>query len=85
MEVINGKLSYCVFQAHAENLHAIPGSDYESLDLFDEHLTKEAVRGLCYPSRPLRTCRYCTGMNYETGIIPAAVQIDAPLSYHVYD
>ncbi|MDR0963213.1 MAG: radical SAM protein, partial [Clostridium sp.] len=34
MEVLDGKLSYCVFQAHAENLHAIPGSEYESLDLF---------------------------------------------------
>ncbi|MDR0963489.1 MAG: radical SAM protein [Clostridium sp.] len=85
MEVINGKLSYCVFQAHAENLHAIPRSDYESLDLLDEHLTKEAVRDLCYPSRPLLACRYCTGMNYENGTIPAAVQTDATLAYHVYD
>jgi tetratricopeptide (TPR) repeat protein/organic radical activating enzyme len=85
MEVMNGKLSYCVFQAHAENLYAIPESDYESLDLFDENLTKEAVRELCYPSRPLLACRYCTSMNYGTGSIPAAVQIDAPLAYHVYD
>ncbi|MDR0962992.1 MAG: hypothetical protein LBM60_00050, partial [Clostridium sp.] len=85
MEVLDGKLSYCVFQAHAENLHAIPKADYESLDLFDEHLTKVAVRELCYPSRPLGACRYCTGMNYETGSIPAAVQTDTPLAYHVYD
>jgi organic radical activating enzyme len=85
MEILNGKLSYCVFQAHAENLHAIPGSDYESLDLFDEHLTKGAVRDLCYPSRPLRACRYCTGMNYETGTIPTAVQTDEPLEYYVYN
>jgi glycosyltransferase involved in cell wall biosynthesis/organic radical activating enzyme len=85
MEVLNGKLSYCVFQAHAENLHAIPGFDYESLDLLDEHLKKEAVRELCYPSRPLRACRYCTGMNYETETIPAAVQTDATLAYETYD
>ncbi|MDR0963124.1 MAG: radical SAM protein [Clostridium sp.] len=84
MEVLDGKLSYCVFQAHAENLHAIPESDYESLDLFDEDLTKVAVRELCNPSRPLRACRYCTGMNYETEGIPAAVQTDTPLAYTMY-
>ncbi|MDR0964468.1 MAG: radical SAM protein [Clostridium sp.] len=84
MEVLDGMLSYCVFQAHAENLHAIPRPEYESLDLFDEQLTKEMVRELCYPSRPIRACQYCTGMNYETGTIPAAIQTDAPLAYDVY-
>jgi organic radical activating enzyme len=85
MEVIEGKLSYCVFQAHAENLHAIPKADYESLDLMGEQLTKEEVRELCYPSSPLYACRYCTGMNYENPSIPPAVQTNVPLPYHVYD
>jgi hypothetical protein len=85
MQVMGGKLSYCVFQAHAENLHGIPKSDYESLDLFDEHLTGEMLREFCYPSRPLRACRYCTGMTYGGEPILPAVQTDKPLAYDEYE
>jgi organic radical activating enzyme len=85
MQVIGGKLSYCVFQAHAERLRGIPKSDYESLDLFDENLTGEALREFCYPSKPLRACRYCTGMTYGGEAILPAVQTAKPLAYDEYD
>jgi organic radical activating enzyme len=85
MQVMGGKLSYCVFQAHAENLRGIPKADYESLDLFDEHLTGEMLRGFCYPSSPLRACRYCTGMTYDGEAILPAIQTEKPLAYNEYD
>jgi organic radical activating enzyme len=85
MQMIGGKLSYCVFQAHAELLRGIPKADYESLDLLGEDLTGEVLREFCYPSEPLRACRYCTGMTYDCDAILPAVQTDKPLAYDEYD
>jgi organic radical activating enzyme len=87
--IADGMLFRCPFAANAFKLKAIPHTYTECIDLCATRKRPEAISEeikimslLPY----LKVCDYCGGRNFNViANIPAAIQIDKPLEYRIYE
>ena len=79
-----GQLHVCPRSAHAMYLKAMPDVKDDYVDLMDKDIPDEELKKqLMNLSQKtyIEACNYCKGPDYSTPNIPAAIQIDKPLSY----
>jgi organic radical activating enzyme len=83
LTLLHGKLFLCPFQAHAENLNAIPSKKNDSINLLDEDpkAIKEKIKKLYFETEYLEACKYCNGRDPNVENVEAAVQTDKPIEY----
>jgi organic radical activating enzyme len=76
-QIMNGKLFYCSFACHAQEMGAIPKSDENSLNLLSQNLNVQSLLGYCKRKDPLPACRFCTGRNIGFNEpVPVALQLE---------
>ncbi len=85
ISLLHGKLYRCPFSANAVNLNAIPKDPTDEVNLLDDKLSIEQLRGeikkLCYDKKYITACSYCNGRDYSVATIPSAIQTKKPISY----
>ena len=79
-----GKLHVCPRSAHAMYLKAMPDIKDDYVDLMENDISdieiKKQLMNLTKKTY-IEACNYCQGPDYSTPNIPAAIQINKPLSY----
>ena len=83
-QVLDGKLYYCPFAAHGDELRAFPSDKNNYIDLFSSNTTKDTVRAYMERSCALPACQYCTGSKVAGDSIPVARQARKRLTYKRY-
>jgi organic radical activating enzyme len=77
-QIMNGKLFYCLFACHAQEIGAIPKTDENDFNLLSAHLNGQSLLDYCNRKEPLPACRYCSGWNFSLNEpIPVALQLEA--------
>ena len=74
----------CPFAAHAENLHAIPESPSDSINLLakgEKEKLRSSIRNLAFEREYLEACKSCNGRDHNVASVDAAIQTKKPLSY----
>lgn len=87
LTLLHGKLYLCPFQAHAENLKAIPKDPKDSIDLLAEDMKqiKEKMYSLYFDTEVLSACNYCNGRDPNVENVVAAEQAKEPLKYKIIE
>jgi organic radical activating enzyme len=84
LTLLHGKLYLCPFQAHAENLNAIPKAPKDSIDLkLTNGNVKKKIHNLYYGRDYLEACKSCNGRDPNVSNVDAAIQTKDPLQYQV--
>ena len=84
LTLLHGKLYLCPFQAHAENLNAIPKAPKDSIDLKTTNgNVKKKIHDLYYGKDYLEACKSCNGRDPNVSSVDAAIQTQDPLQYKV--
>ena len=84
LTLLHGKLYLCPFAAHAENLHAIPKSPEDSMDLLkpeSKEILKNKIKKLAFEKEYLEACKSCNGRDHNVASVDAAIQTKNPISY----
>lgn len=83
LTLLHGKLYLCPFQAHAENLKAIPVSKEQNIDLVnvEKQKIKERISRLYFETLCLDACKYCNGRDPNVDNVDAAIQTAEPIRY----
>ena len=83
LTLLHGKLYLCPFQAHAENLDAIPVNESQRIDLssVSQNSIKEKISKLYFETECLEACKYCNGRDPNVDDVDAAIQATEPLQY----
>jgi len=84
LTLLHGKLYLCPFAAHAENLHAIPKSPEDSMDLLkpeSKEILKNKIKKLVFEKEYLEACKSCNGRDPNVASVDAAIQTKNPISY----
>jgi len=83
LTLLHGKLYLCPFQAHAENLKAIPVSKEQHIDLInvEKQKIKERISRLYFETLCLDACKYCNGRDPNVDNVDAAIQTVEPIQY----
>lgn len=87
LSIKDGKLFVCPFVANAYALKAIAKEDVDYIDLLDESITLDVLREkICeFIKRDVRNeCKYCIEKGKKAKLIPAAQQVETPISYNKY-
>ena len=71
------------FQAHAENLGAIPVNEDQQIDLaeIDKKNIREKISKLYFETICLEACKSCNGRDPNVDNIDAAIQTSQPIEY----
>ncbi|MFD6880244.1 4Fe-4S cluster-binding domain-containing protein [Streptomyces sp. NPDC054904] len=80
--LLNGKLYRCPFSANAHNLNAVPDAPRDVIDLTGDLSgteLREEIRALYARDTHLTACGSCSGRDYRTPRIEAAIQTRRPL------
>ena len=83
LTLLHGVLYLCPFNAHAENLKAIPKHEEDRIvikDLTNDDI-KKRLRGLYFKTEFLKACDFCNGRDHNVSKVEAAVQTKKPLTY----
>ena len=83
LTLLHGVLYLCPFNAHAENLEAIPKHEEDRIvikELTNEEI-REKLRGLYFKTEFLKACDFCNGRDHNVSKVEAAVQTKKPLTY----
>lgn len=84
LTLLHGKLYLCPYQAHAENLKAIPISKEDHIDLNIHHENlKNKIEKLYFDKEYLKACNSCNGRDPNVATVEAAVQTKNPLPYKI--
>lgn len=83
LTLLHGKLYLCPFQAHAENLGAVPSKKEDSINLITENIEniRKRIYKLYFETEYLEACRYCNGRDPNVENVEAAIQAEKPLEY----
>ncbi len=83
LTLLHGKLYLCPFQAHAENLGAIPVNEDQRIDLaeIDKKNIREKISKLYFETICLEACKSCNGRDPNVDNIDAAIQTSQPIEY----
>ena len=84
LTLLHGKLYLCPFAAHAENLHAIPESPSDSINLLakgEKEKLRSSIRNLAFEREYLEACKSCNGRDHNVASVDAAIQAKEPLKY----
>jgi len=83
LTLLHGRLYLCPFQAHAENLKAVPVNPDQSIDMIktNKETTKDRISKLYFDTVCLDACKYCNGRDPNVDDVNAAIQTQQPLSY----
>ncbi len=83
LTLLHGKLYICPYQAHAENLNAIPVSKKDHIDLnIDQDNLKEKIAKLYFDKEYIDACFSCNGRDPNVENVEAAVQTNKVLDYN---
>lgn len=83
LTLLHGTLYLCPFNAHAENLNAIPKFQNDKVilkNLSNPEIT-ESLRKLYFKTDFLSACDFCNGRDHNVSKVEAAVQTKEPLEY----
>jgi MoaA/NifB/PqqE/SkfB family radical SAM enzyme len=83
LTLLHGKLYLCPFQAHAENLGAVPNIKKDSINLINENIEtiRKRIYELYFETEYLEACKYCNGRDPNVENVEAALQAEQPLEY----
>ena len=83
LTLLHGTLYLCPFNAHAENLKAIP--EFKNDKVILKNLSRpeitESLRKLYFKTDFLSACDFCNGRDHNVSKVEAAVQTKEPLKY----
>lgn len=83
LTLLHGKLYICPYQAHAENLRAIPISKNDHIDLnVKQDNLKEKIEKLYFDKEFINACKNCNGRDPNVENVEAALQTSEPLFYN---
>ena len=83
LTLLHGVLYLCPFNAHAENLQAIPKHDEDRIvikKLSNNEITNK-LRNLYFKTEYLKACDFCNGRDHNVSKVEAAIQTKTPLTY----
>jgi MoaA/NifB/PqqE/SkfB family radical SAM enzyme len=83
LHVANGRLFPCSFISGGYALKAFPIDESNSVDIYDNHLSKSRLEAFVYDTTLYEGCRYCSGNGKV--FVPVAEQIREPLPYRSYE
>tara|TARA_B100001059_G_scaffold97345_1_gene96620 strand:+ start:506 stop:1720 length:1215 start_codon:yes stop_codon:yes gene_type:complete len=84
LTLLHGKLYLCPYSAHAENLHAIPETKEDSINLLKNNNNseiKKQIKSLVFDKEYLEACNWCNGRDYNVAQVDAAIQTKNPLEF----
>jgi organic radical activating enzyme len=80
LTLLNGRIYRCPFAANLANLDVAPAHASEIVEVVDDWpAMRKALRSLYLRPERLTACTYCSGRDYTTPKIPAAIQAPRPL------
>ena len=81
LTLLHGILYLCPFNAHAENLKAIPVNDEDRIVLnkLTNNEIVEKLKKLYFKTEFLKACDFCNGRDHNVAKVEAALQVKDPL------